>query len=334
MARHGPYSHSRLESFRQCPRKFRLRYVDAIPARRRGIEAFMGSRVHEALEFLYRELGEGRAVEAGELLGSFHARWDEAFDEDVELVREDLSPDHYRAVGVTCLENYWRLYHPFPDAARTLGLERLVEFHLDGDERYPIRGYVDRMVRGADDVLEIHDYKTSSRMPRPEDFAADGQLALYQIGLGPVFEGQSGVRLVWHYLVHGKRVEIEKSPAELDRLRERTRAPSTRSGANASGRRDPERSAGGAATTTFAPRAGAWWKPARPCPGTRPAWSGGMRESSAKPWRPMRTPRPCSARPSCSGRPSGTTSRGRAGPCWKESRGGSWCARRPRPGAG
>ncbi|MBN2490215.1 MAG: PD-(D/E)XK nuclease family protein [Planctomycetes bacterium] len=224
MACDGPFSHSRLESFRQCPRKFRLRYIDAIPARRRGIEAFMGSRVHEALEWLYRKLGAGQPVACPELLRYFHRRWDESYGDDVERVRENRGPDHYRAAGVACLETYYRLNHPFADAARTLGLEQRVEFELDGDARYPIQGYIDRLVQGADGMLEIHDYKTSSRMPRPEDFAADGQLALYQIGLGRVFAGQRGVRLVWHYLVHGERVELGKTPADLERLGARTRA--------------------------------------------------------------------------------------------------------------
>ena len=46
------YSHSRLETFEQCPQKYKFRYIDNIRTETEGIEAFVGKRVHEALEKL------------------------------------------------------------------------------------------------------------------------------------------------------------------------------------------------------------------------------------------------------------------------------------------
>ena len=223
MVPHGPFSHSRLECFRKCPRQFCFRYVDRLPPRRRGIEAFMGSRVHEALEYLYGELAGERPVELAALLDHYHTAWDQSFGEDVHIVKEDKHADYYRARGAACLEAYYQRYAPFGDAGQTLGLELLVTFCLNEDERYPVRGFVDRLVRGEDDVLEIHDYKTSQRLPGPADLAADGQLSLYQVGLGQVFPGQRGVRLIWHYLVHDRRLELTRTPAELEALCDHTR---------------------------------------------------------------------------------------------------------------
>lgn len=223
MASCGPYSHSRLECYRKCPRQFSFRYVDRIPARQRGVEAFMGSRVHEALEHLYRECMGGRVLSRDELIAHYDGLWEEAFGDDVRVVREERDPADYRRIGAECLGRYHDEHHPFADAERTLALEQLVEFDLGEDAGYPIRGYADRLVRGEDDRLEIHDYKTSARLPSKDQVEADGQLALYQVGLGEVFEGQCGVRLVWHYVAHGKRIEIEKSEAELEALVRRMR---------------------------------------------------------------------------------------------------------------
>src|SRR5215472_4453488 len=50
------YSHSRLATFEDCPRKFRYRYVDDIKVDGEGVEAFMGKRVHEILERLYHHV--------------------------------------------------------------------------------------------------------------------------------------------------------------------------------------------------------------------------------------------------------------------------------------
>ncbi len=226
MAEYGPYSHSRIQCFKKCPRQFRFRYVDEIPSRRRGVEAFMGSRVHETLEHLYREFLEGRDVDLDALIRWYHQCWDQAFGDDIHVVREERTPEDYRVLGVTCLKTYHDLHFPYADAPRTLGLELLVEFHLgedDNNEAYPVRGYVDRLVRGEDDYLEIHDYKTSGRMPSQRDIDADHQLALYQLGLGKVFPEQVGTRLVWHYLVHGETVVREKTPAQLEALVRATR---------------------------------------------------------------------------------------------------------------
>ena len=47
------YSHSRLSTFENCPLKFKYTYIDKIETGiEESIEAFLGSRVHEALEKL------------------------------------------------------------------------------------------------------------------------------------------------------------------------------------------------------------------------------------------------------------------------------------------
>jgi len=47
------YSHSKLSTFEQCRYKYKLKYVDRIKLEgASNVEAFLGSRVHEALEKL------------------------------------------------------------------------------------------------------------------------------------------------------------------------------------------------------------------------------------------------------------------------------------------
>ena len=48
-----PYSISRLSSFKQCRLQYKFRYIDKLPSEVESIEAFMGSRVHEALQQFY-----------------------------------------------------------------------------------------------------------------------------------------------------------------------------------------------------------------------------------------------------------------------------------------
>ena len=47
------FSHSGIQTYKKCPAQFRYRYIDKIYKKDEGIEAFLGKRVHESIEFLY-----------------------------------------------------------------------------------------------------------------------------------------------------------------------------------------------------------------------------------------------------------------------------------------
>jgi len=53
-------------------------------------------------------------------------------------------------------------------------------FPLEEEKDYLIRGYIDRVTLVDSSRLEIHDYKTSNRLPSQEDVNTDRQLAFYQ----------------------------------------------------------------------------------------------------------------------------------------------------------
>ena len=53
------YSISRIRTFDDCRLRYRYRYIEAIDAAKETVEAFMGSRVHEALQELYGFIKNG-----------------------------------------------------------------------------------------------------------------------------------------------------------------------------------------------------------------------------------------------------------------------------------
>ena len=75
------YSYSRLNTFDSCPRKYHYQYVAKIKLEERpeGIEAFLGSRVHDALEKLYREHSNGKTMTKAGLVASFQDEWENSF---------------------------------------------------------------------------------------------------------------------------------------------------------------------------------------------------------------------------------------------------------------
>jgi putative RecB family exonuclease len=182
-----------------------------------GVEAFLGSRVHEVLEKLYRDLLNGKRNSNQELLDYYDRQWERHWDEKrVRIVRTEYAPEHYYKAGWLCIDSYYKRYQPF-DQDRTLGIEVRVNFTLNHDPAYRMQGYIDRLARGEDGVWEIHDYKTSSSLPTQEEVAEKPQLALYQIGVQQKWPQIQEVRLVWHYL----RFDTALSTMwNADRLRE------------------------------------------------------------------------------------------------------------------
>ena len=213
------YSHSRLSTYEKCPLQYRYRYLDKIKRDTQSIEAFLGNRVHETLEKLYRELLASRTPSLDELLAQYHKSWDGRFSDKITIVKTEFGPDHYRDIGVACLTKFYRSQHPFDDGT-TLGLEERVTLALDAEGRYQLQGYIDRLVRQEGGVLEIHDYKTSSgRPPSESDLRKDRQLTIYRMAVAKRFPEAREIRLVWHYLVSGQTFRSDRTPEEIERQR-------------------------------------------------------------------------------------------------------------------
>jgi putative RecB family exonuclease len=216
------FSHSSLSCFETCPKQYHFRYIEKIRVDLEGIEAFTGKQVHEVLERLYLFVAEGKIPSLDRVLFRYRENWEERFDPDrIRIVRSGLGPDFYRSNGERCLENYYRRHYPF-DADETLGLEKRIQFPIDEQGKYRIRGVIDRLVRARDGALEIHDFKTGARVPSQANLDRDRQLALYEIGVRQQLGEESEVRLVWHYVLPNQLRTSTRTPEQLADLRTAT----------------------------------------------------------------------------------------------------------------
>ena len=215
------YSHSRLATFEDCPKRFEYRYVLKISTDTEGIEAFVGKRVHEVLERLYKATDRGQVPSLEKVIHRYHRLFEEGFDADrVRIVREGTPVEFYQQMGERCLTGYYRRHYPF-DGDETLGIEQRVTFSLDETREYRFQGIIDRIVRARDGAIEIHDYKTGRRVPTQKQLDEDRQLALYQIGLADRYPDQP-MRLVWHYLQQDRKLTSTRTPEQLRILSEDT----------------------------------------------------------------------------------------------------------------
>lgn len=213
------WSHSRLKTFEQCPLKFRYKYIEKrVAEEAETVEAHLGTIVHETLEKLYTDLRFQKRQSLEELLSWYHDHWKRSWSANITIVREDYGPENYEAMGEQFLRDYWKRYHPF-DQAKVIGLEQRVLVSLDG---HKLQGYIDRLASPADGIYEVHDYKTNATLPVEEQLKADRQLALYALAVKGMYQDARTVRLVWHFLASDKEVVLEKTDAELQRLKEET----------------------------------------------------------------------------------------------------------------
>ena len=211
------YSHSRLSTYEDCPLKHKLCYLDGIKRETEGVEAFLGTMVHDTLKKCYDDARLTKVNSIEDLLLYYDALWKKSWHDAIVITKKGFNQSHYTQLGKKMLETYHNRYAPF-DSDTTIGTEMNVTFSLDDNDRHKMQGYIDRLSRTEDDVHQIHDYKTSAYLPSQEDADGDRQLALYQIGVQSKWPDVKNVRLVWHYLAHGRELVSLRSDEDISRL--------------------------------------------------------------------------------------------------------------------
>lgn len=214
------YSHSRLEVFSNCPLRYKFSYLDKLAPEGSTVEAFLGSCVHTALEWLYRQVQLAREPQLEELLNVFSSNWHQNYSSELQVVKPDLTVEDFFNIGKNCLSNYYQTYYPFK-SGQIIGLEKLITIDING---YKLQGYIDRLEKSKDGTYVIHDYKTSQTLPPQAKVDEDRQLALYQLGLKQLWPQIKEVKLVWHYLFFNEELVSSRTPEQLKQLEQEVTA--------------------------------------------------------------------------------------------------------------
>ena len=211
------YSHSQLSTYEGCPLKYKLCYRDKIKRDIEGVEAFLGTMVHETLKKCYDDVRLTRRHSLEELASYYNNIWQQNWHDGIIITKKDVTQEHYKALGGKMLETYYQRYAPF-DQDITIGTEMRVRFPLDDGGRYQLQGIIDRLARTRDGVHHVHDYKTSAYLPSQDDVDDDRQLAFYQIGVQKRWPYVKEVELVWHYLAFDLQLVSQRSQEKIAEL--------------------------------------------------------------------------------------------------------------------
>jgi len=211
------YSHSQLSLYEECPLKYKLCYRDKIKRDVEGVEAFLGTMVHETLKKCYDDVRLTRLNRLDELLSYYDNIWQQNWHDLIVVTKKDVTPEHYKALGKKMIETYYQRYAPF-DSDTTIQTEMRLNFALGENNKYKLTGYIDRLSCTADGACQIHDYKTSAYLPGQEQADNDRQLGLYLIGVQKRWPDLESIQLIWHYLAFDRELVSSRSDEDIARL--------------------------------------------------------------------------------------------------------------------
>jgi putative RecB family exonuclease len=213
------YSHSKLSSFEQCPLKYKYRYIDKIKVEVEDtIESFLGSRVHDTLEWLYKTKKEKDFIpKIEEIINYFEKIWVKDYKEGIRI-NSGLSLRDYFEKGKKLIKDYYEKNYPFEE--ETIALEERVYLDLDENNNYKIQGFIDRLAYNKENQeYEIHDYKTTKSMKAEEELHEDRQLALYALALKQKYKDAKTVALIWHFLNFNRDFRIYQTQEKLEKIK-------------------------------------------------------------------------------------------------------------------
>ena len=210
------FSYSSLETFNKCPSLFSFRYIDKNLKKDESIEAFMGKRIHEALEFLYNDILLNKVPFLDRIIEKYHERWESNWHDRIAIVHKYKSIKFYYELGEKCIAGYYRTYKPFKELV--IGTEIEFLFSLNNTDDYIFKSIIDRIDHDGNGNYEIHDYKSGKRAMSYHQANKDKQLALYQIALEQNYKNVKSVKLIWHFLQHNIKIESNRRIEEINKL--------------------------------------------------------------------------------------------------------------------
>jgi len=221
------YSYSQINTFLNCPQKYKLIYIDNIKTQRESVEGFIGKIVHEVLEWIYKQKIEYLIWDKIEekYFEIWLDRWHNKifyFNKKMLFEKNRVNKNKYRKfnqsyfkkIGLEYLRNYYRI-NGGPNLNYNSTIDTELELYTSINNN-TFKVIIDRIDKTGNSI-DIHDYKTG----RPKSKASlnnDIQLVIYQIAMQEKYPDKNFL-LNWHFLKektkNKQHIKIKKTSNEI-----------------------------------------------------------------------------------------------------------------------
>ena len=203
------FSYSSLETYENCPLKYKFRYVEKAPAQAMPApERELGKNLHRALKEFYEHLDQ-MAPSADLLVQLYTAFWESkgfATREEEQFVFRQ---------GIKILEGFYAANQGH--FTRPLATEK---FFLLPFGEHTLTGLIDRIDQHPDGTLEVIDYKTSKKIGTQQTLEKNDQVAIYSLAVEHLF-GKKPQHLTLYYLRSNFVLSKERDDAQIERTKEK-----------------------------------------------------------------------------------------------------------------
>jgi len=231
-------SYSALDTFRQCPLKYKFQVIDKIKAPK-SKEAVFGNKIHKALEFFHSKQPVSPTLD--ELLNYLKEIWPASSDASLaeskrasrggesDVFGDEQTDMIYFSEAIKILKNYYEHYLKIKDKFTVLDTETRFEVLLENpknkDQKCLLAGIIDRIDKTREGI-EVIDYKTSKRFPAQNDVDNSLQLSLYCLGVinrWPEFAkyGIEKLKLTLYFLKHHETITTRRTKEQLEGIQEK-----------------------------------------------------------------------------------------------------------------
>lgn len=220
-------SYSAIDTYLQCPQKYKFQEIDRIRAPK-GREAIFGTLVHKTLKFMFQR--DPLFPTLDEVIGYFRENWPskeifEAESKNDPLKRPWTEEEEkaYFEEGLRMLKKFYEKNAPWNFTV--VDLESRFEVAIQDEktgETHILAGIIDRIDKTPDEKYEIIDYKTSKRMPSQDQLDRDLQLSLYSLGLQKRWPhlNPGDIKLSLYFLKHGEKLSTRPTPETTEKTKE------------------------------------------------------------------------------------------------------------------
>jgi len=198
-------SYSALDTFKNCPLKYKYSNVDKIKELK-SKEAVFGTLIHSTMNFIHTPALISPNIE--QALDYFSKNWNS------EVFEDDLEDRAAFSLGVSMIQNYYKKNNPAD--YNIVDLESRFQIDID---THVISGIIDRIDK-TENGFEIIDYKTTKKMPSQEKVDNDLQLSVYLNAFLARYPKEiinlENITVSLYYLKHGVKLSSTRTKEQLD----------------------------------------------------------------------------------------------------------------------